>query len=267
MFPDFQMLGRTISTYPLLAVAGVILAGVSACSVAKKRGYDDNVMIVFLLISGIGVFVGSHLLYGIINIRYIIALIQNRFQIIGSVRDLFEVLSLLFGGSVFYGGLIGGLITGALYCRIKVLEFGVYSAMAAPSIPLLHAFGRIGCFLGGCCYGVESRFGFIYTRSLVDGANGISRFPIQLVESLLNVSLYLLLRKLLDSKRFESCLLPLYLIIYPTGRFILEFWRGDSFRGFIFGLSTSQFISLPLLLFAVIMLIRRSGDRLSTIKD
>ena len=60
--------------------------------------------------------------------------------------------------------------------------------------------------------------------------------------------LFIVLWRLLEAKKQKGRLFLIYLLIYPVGRFILEFFRGDEYRGFIFGLSTSQFISI--LLFA-----------------
>ena len=264
MFPSFDLFGRTINMYPVMAVTGLLISGAYACRIARKRGYDDNVMIMFLLIAGVGLLAGAHILYGITNIRYIITLLRTGFSGIDSVGKLFDVLAFLFGGSVFYGGLIGGTIAAALYAKRKNLDFREYSDMASPAVPLFHSFGRIGCFLGGCCYGVESRFGFTYTRSLIESANHVSRFPIQLVESLYNVALFLILSKLLARGTMKFRLFPLYITLYTAGRFVLEFWRGDEIRGHIFGLSTSQFISILLFATAIVVLAaqnRSSGNR------
>ena len=63
----------------------------------------------------------------------------------------------------------------------------------APIIPLFHFFGRIGCFLSGCCYGIESKIGFTYKYSLVESANNVNRFPIQLVEVSYNMIIFVVL--------------------------------------------------------------------------
>jgi phosphatidylglycerol:prolipoprotein diacylglycerol transferase len=90
---------------------------------------------------------------------------------------------------------------------------------------------------------------------LVEAANGVRRFPIQLVEAGLNLLLFFLLWYLFKKEKLQQRLLYLYFLIYPIIRFTLEFFRGDSYRGFLFGLSTSQLISILLFLYAVIMLV------------
>ncbi len=248
MFPSFILFGKEIGTYTLMAIAGMLTAGWFACRAAKRRGLDSNDMLVTLLIAAIGILVGSHLLYGLTNLPVMITLIRDPGRI-ESFRHLLQWLFYLFGGGVFYGGLIGGLVAGTLYLRRKQLPIGPFADIAAPAIALFHCFGRIGCFLGGCCYGIEWEHGITYTNALVPQANGVPRLPVQLVESGYNLFLFLLLAYLLRRGRLPGRLLALYLCCYPAGRFALEWLRADELRGFLFGLSTSQWISI--LLFAV----------------
>ena len=105
-------------------------------------------------------------------------------------------MATIWGGSVFYGGLLGGILAGAVYLRRKGAALGLWASLTAPAIPLFHVFGRVGCFLGGCCYGLPSAWGFVYRYSPVAEANGVSRFPVQLVEAAWNLVLFLLLARL-----------------------------------------------------------------------
>ena len=95
---------------------------------------------------------------------------------------------------------------------------------------------------------MESDIGFVYHHAISAGANGVRRFPVQLVEMGLNFALFWLMFIWLRKGKHKGRLMQWYLLIYPVYRFILEFFRGDDYRGFIFGLSTSQFISLLILL-------------------
>ena len=259
MFPYFVLFSKQISMYTVMALIGGFLSGYIACKLIKKRGYNDNNMIVLLLISVIGVIVGGHILYGITNINKLYLFIIH----IGNTPDIktfFLALADIFGGSVFYGGLIGGILAGFIYIKKKKLPIDIFSDIATIIIPLFHFFGRIGCFLVGCCYGVESHIGFTYHHSLIETANHVNRFPIQLVEATYNLGLFFLLFYLYKKDKFKGKLLGLYLIIYPVGRFIFEFFRGDEYRGFLFGLSTSQIISILLLFVGIFILIRKEKD-------
>lgn len=261
MLPTFELFGREFSMYAVCAVVGVLFALFVPYFMAKKRGYDEVKMLFVMLIAMASSLIGSHLLYGVVNYKLFITAIKNLDKIT-SFDMLIEWISEIFGGAVYYGGLITGIIGGWIYLKKTEKNTAPYADMGAVAIPLFHGFGRIGCFLGGCCYGVPSACGFTYHNALIEAANGVSRFPVQLVESALNFMLFFLLLSLFRKGRAPGKLIFLYLIIYPIYRFILEFFRGDTYRGFIGFLSTSQIVSILLIIFAVIMLIvtrKRNG--------
>jgi len=135
------------------------------------------------------------------------------------------------GVGVLYGGLFGGLAFALLYIRRKKLDFVDVTDILVPPLLLFFTFGRFGCFFAGCCHGLPADWGY----------NGI--IPVQLFEAgftLLFMTILLILR---PERKQPGILLPLYLMVYAVGRFILEFFRGDIGRG-VFLLSTSQWISL-----------------------
>lgn len=244
MFPGFTIFGHFISMYGIMAVVGIFAAFPLSIHWYKKRTGDDFSLIFVYLFAAIGAFVGMHLLYGITNISYWGELLKAK-----DFMDFLQRVGIIFGGGVFYGGLFGAIAAGMISIKVQKLPVDIATDCIAPSIAMFHGFARIGCFLGGCCYGVESDFGFVYEHSLVEAADGVRRFPVQLCESAFEFALFFLLWALLRNNKLKGRLVLLYLMIYPVGRFILEFWRGDAIRGFIFGMSTSQFISI--ILFAV----------------
>lgn len=245
MFPAITIFGRTIGTYALMALIGALVSGFFFCRLIRKRGLNDNPAIVFMLLVALGVMAGGAFLYALVNL--------GDFPRDLKLFGLFKAFTNLFGGSVFYGGLIGGLITGTVVIKVMKLDFLTYSSCMAPIIPLFHAFARVGCFLGGCCYGVVSEFGFVvHGNPYVPFINGISRFPVQLLESGLNLILsavlFYLLKKSEKSEKLKSSMLRIYLMSYACIRIFTEFFRGDIYRGFIGPLSTSQFISIIILI-------------------
>ena len=250
MFPSFDILGRTFYSYSVMAAVGLLIAGVFICRQAGKRGLDTNRVIILLLLICVGIMAGGHILYGITNFDKL-----RLFKEVTDVRSFFQTVGTIFGGSVFYGGLIGGAATGFVSARIMKLETKPCMDIIAPGIPLFHSFARVGCFLGGCCYGVECDIGFTYTNSLSAAANGVSRFPVQLLEAGGNVVIFLILWYLLEKGKLRGRLLSLYLILYPILRFLDEFLRGDAIRGFVGPLSTSQFISILLFIVGITTMI------------
>jgi len=247
MFPHLVLFGKAISLYQIFAILGYFVSGIYACLVCRKNGRDDNNAIIFFLVIAVGVLLGAHLLYGILNFRLILYVIENISKV-NSLKLAFEIFIEIFGGSIFYGGLLGGLLAAAIYFR-KNPENKFLADIVAPSIPLFHFFGRIGCFLSGCCYGIESFFGFTSYHSPIESANGVSRFPVQLLEALFNLGLFFILDYLRKKEFFKNRIVFVYLAAYSAGRFLLEFLRGDSYRGFLLGLSTSQIISILIFCF------------------
>ena len=241
MFPGFELFGKYISSYSILVLAGVFTAGPFAMSQYRKRTGDSYDMLIVLLFSAIGAVVGGTLLYGVTNVQYWYLLFEAE-----SFERFAKLLYMIFGGSVFYGGLLGAMGVAAIVIRCRRLSFADVTDCAAPAAPLFHCWGRIGCFLAGCCYGVESDFGFVYEHASVEQANGVRRFPVQLAEALCLLIIFIVLWQLLKKGRLKGKLFAAYLLIYAPTRFVLEFFRGDDYRGFIFGLSTSQLISVAI---------------------
>lgn len=254
MFPSINIFGTDISTYTIMVLIGIIVCGLYIVKTCKNKNIDDNEIISLLLFSSIGVFVGGHLLYAITRLDLII-LFLSKIEKVTSFHLLLQCLIEIFGGSVFYGGLIGGLFVAHFYMKRKKIKFEETSDLCTPIIPLFHAFGRIGCFLVGCCYGIESRFGFVYKYSPNILTNHVTRFPIQLVEAGFNLILFIVLNNLYKNNKFKGNLIYIYLISYSILRFIIEFFRGDSYRGFVFGISTSQFISIVIFIFSIVIII------------
>lgn len=253
MLPVISIFGKEIYTYAVMAGLGAILAGVYACRIAKKRFWEDDTMLVMMLFSALGAFIGGALLYAITNIDVVVVLFKN-IHLINSFEKFINAIKIVFGGSVFYGGLIGGMIAGVIYIKAKKKSVAEYSDIVAPAIPLFHSFGRIGCFLGGCCFGLESSLGFHYeNHPLLPILNGSTRFPIQLVEAFINLMLFFLLATLLKKNISKNRLLCVYLFLYSIERFIIEYFRGDGYRGYLFGLSTSQIVSVILFVLSIVI--------------
>ena len=265
MYPTVDIFGHTIGSYAICASIGLFLCViVGYLLIREKKGVVIDDIIVTAVIIAVGMVIGGHVVFGITNIPGIINLFRNM-----SDYTFFDFMTQLFGvylgGMVFYGGLLGGIA--GLYITCRFTQFGhsdVMYDMFAVCVPLFHFFGRIGCFLGGCCYGVECKFGFtVHGNTLNPGVNDVNRFPVQLVEAGCNLIIFVIIHTLHRKKKFKQRLLIVYFYIYPVVRFVLEYFRGDEIRGFLMGLSTSQIISILLLGFAIIFtvndLVKRKG--------
>ncbi|MBF0518458.1 MAG: prolipoprotein diacylglyceryl transferase [Nitrospirae bacterium] len=177
----------------------------------------------------------------------------------------------LRGGFVFFGGLLGTL--GVLLILITVSKMKLYPFLdiVCVYIPLAHSFGRIGCFLAGCCFGmvcngplcIEYPLGsHAYREQIREGLINYTShlslpvFPVQIVESIGNLCIFCVLYIIYKKGGFKNgTIVKAYLITYSLVRFFLEFLRGDTLRGMYFGFSTSQYISAVIVAVIVISII------------
>lgn len=176
-------------------------------------------------------------------------------------------MNYLFGGLVFYGGLIGAFLGIFCYCKQYHLSYVSYMDVFAPLIPFVHGIGRIGCFCSGCCYGIEYHGPFAIQfpyNEAVPQLSQVPRFPVQLLEALMNFLLCGILFCLMKKKNLRNGrLMGIYLIYYSIARFLLEMLRGDKIRGSISIFSTSQLISLILLPVGIVLVRGKWVENLS----
>lgn len=252
MIPVFEIFGKTFSAYMILALIGYLVTIFIMIKIAIKNKLDEFHILYILLFAAIGILIGGHTLYGITNIELIVKLIKKP-NIITSFKVFIDYMMIIFGGSVFYGGMIGSVLVAYIYIKIKNISCSQYMGTAVMAIPLFHFFGRVGCFLSGCCYGVEWEHGVTYHYSVIEQANGVPRFPVQLIEAGINAVLFFLLLFIYNRRKSKVNTFYTYFLIYPICRFLLEFLRGDKYRGFLFGLSTSQIISIILIIVTLVI--------------
>jgi phosphatidylglycerol:prolipoprotein diacylglycerol transferase len=230
MFNDLLKIGPvTIHGYGLMIGIGILCALLGADKRAKSKGLNASIIYSLGISALIIGFVCAKLLYCIVDIG---EFMNNPMAVLSG------------NGFVVYGGLIGGILTAAFCCKFKKVSFLKYFDLAAPSIALAQGFGRIGCFLAGCCYGREtdSCIGIVFHKSLF-APNQIRLIPTQLISSAGNflIAIILLLYDRKGSRSGKTG--ALYLALYSVGRFVIEFFRND-YRGNVGMLSTSQFISI-----------------------
>lgn len=258
MHPIFHIGPFPLPAYGSIIAIGLVLGIILATFLANQYGYMKFDVILSTILASVGIMVGAKLLY---MLTVIPSIIQHASY---SKEHVPEVISYLFGGYVFYGGLIGALIAYNYYCKGMHYSFLRFSNIIAPSIPLVHAFGRIGCFMGGCCYGIHYDGPLSVTfpkNEFVESLGTEPRFPVQLLEAAINFLLFLVLFTYAKKKvRKDGCMLGIYFICYAIIRFSLEFLRGDVERGILFGVSTSQWISLILIPIGIWLLKRTPSE-------
>lgn len=165
------------------------------------------------------------------------------------------------GGFVFYGAVPTGLAAYFISCRAFDVPAPSLLDATVPGIALGHALGRVGCFLGGCCFGREHEglFSVRFTDPLAPAAHPpVGRHPVQLYEAAGLVLLAIAFSLAPRSTRAEGSRALLYVIAYGVLRLFMELaFRGDAVRGVAFGLlSTSTTLALLSIGAAVVVYVR-----------
>ncbi|MEZ6059821.1 MAG: prolipoprotein diacylglyceryl transferase [Planctomycetaceae bacterium] len=255
--------GVPLFGYGLMLFVGFASGTLLATRRARQVGLDPNVvwdLTMWLLIPGI---IGARVIY----------LLQNWQRVVGGKAGMDAVLAtvnLTDGGIVFYGCVIGGVIGAITFCRrrnIRILQLG---DVVIPSLMLGLGFGRIGCFLYGCCFGGPCSlpwavrfppdsltFQKLVERGTIppDAAATIPLHPTQIYSSILAFSLAAFLTWYFRHRPFEGAVLALGCTIYPINRFVLEVIRDDEPARMGTGLTFSQLMSIGIFLTGCGMLI------------
>jgi len=177
------------------------------------------------------------------------------------IKSLWEVLQYWKGGIVFYGGVIGATVAFFIYWRLRPFPLRPYMDVLAPSIAIGTMFGRLGCFLNGCCYGRVSELpwavsfpmpsppwlhhhelGMIPERAV----QSLAIHPTQIYSAIDGLVLLLLLSAFFPLRRRDGEVAALLMVTYAITRFLIEFLRNDD--GAFVAALVSQTISVALFL-------------------
>jgi len=242
----------TIHTYGFLIACGFLVA----LSLAKRLAIRSKLNVEKTLDLGfwcmfVG-FIGARLLY--IITRF------NDFAV-----DPLAVFKIWEGGLVFFGGPLTAIPFAIWYAKKHEIPIWKTLDVFTPGLAVAHAFGRLGCFSAGCCYGkpTDGPFGVRFHSDLVAlQYRGIPLHPTQLYESFSLFILFAGLMYIYKKRVFDGQVALSYLLIYPIIRSVIETFRGDLIRGFVVDgvLSTSQFISILVFIGAAVVFRKRAID-------
>jgi phosphatidylglycerol---prolipoprotein diacylglyceryl transferase len=248
----FTLFGHdTIPIYGfgIMLVLAFLIAPGLAWRRAKREGLDPDVildMAFWIFVSGL---IGARTFY---CIEY-----WGR-----DIHNLWEALQYWNGGIVYYGSAIGAAIGFFAYRWFHPFPIRPYLDAVAPSIAVGNFFGRLGCFLNGCCFGDPCRLPWAVSfpansvpwehqkaLGLIDSQalHSLPVHPTQLYSALDGLVLFLLLTAYYPLRRRDGEVMGLLMLAYPVTRILIEFLRDDE-GVFFAGMTISQIISLLLLL-------------------
>ena len=248
MYPSLLTVGTfTIHTYGVCIALGALLGILLISREARHQGYNQQQILdlaFYLLIAAI---IGSRVFYIVLNVNYYL-------------DHPLEIVMIWRGGLVFYGGFIFAFVTCFFYLKKQQLPFLKTCDILAPGLALGEAFGRIGCFFAGCCYGTSTNlpWAVIFNHSQSLAKIGVPLHPTQLYASLKALIVFAVLMSFRKFKKGDGQIIWLYSLLYALGRLIIEPFRGDERGLMIFGTftltKTIALIFVPVALFMVVYL-------------
>jgi len=256
MFPELFRIGSfPINTYGVFLALAFLCAILIAVKLAARDGLPREKIYDLSLWMLLASLIGSKVLMLFTEPEYR----DHPLQLIS--------LDFLRSGGVFYGGLLGAIVTGYFLMKRYKLPWWKTADACAPGIAVGNFFGRLGCFSAGCCWGKPTTlpWGVKFTElghEITGVPIDVALHPTQLYESFSMLIVFFFLLWLHKHKRFSGQVILLYALLYSIIRFLIEFLRDDP-RGDLFGLttrtglSTSQLISIVVGIGALILLIIR----------
>ncbi len=230
----------TVYSYGFMIALGILAAFYVALRKSRKLGLDSDKLSSLFMWVILASFVGGKIFFFLEDIdKYI--------------SDPSLIARAMRGGFVFYGSLIFAIPTIIWWLKKEKVKVRPFLDVLAFAGPIVHSIGRIGCFMAGCCHGkvCDSFLGVTFTHpdSLANPKN-VPLYPTQLFDIVVNLVILVTVYYIEKKQKFEGQLFLIYLMMYGVGRSIVELFRGDDARGFLFGglLSHSQFIAILIIL-------------------
>ena len=234
----FNIGSLRIEYYGLIMAFAMILGVIVACLNAKKRGLKSNdILILACYVLPLAV-IGARIYYFIFSLD--------------NYDSFWQIFEIWNGGLAIYGGVIGGALGVMLYCLIHKKNFFAVADIAAPSLILGQAIGRIGCFFAGCCYGIEVTNDAHMWFPLSTQINGVWHYSTFFYESFCNFLVFAALMIVLylgKNIKEYGVVMSLYFILYGIGRAWIEALRGDSL--YLGAIKVSQLLSILLIIAGV----------------
>lgn len=246
MYPELINIGGySIYSYGFCIMFGVFLGFLYLYWHRSKFIPNSDKISGLMLLCFVSVFVGGKVFFFLEKPGYYIENPSAFFENLGQ-------------GFVFYGSFlftIPALIWWLRKNKYPLLYSFDFIGIAGA---LVHGFGKIGCFLAGCCHGkvCSPKWGVVFNHSkTVADPSGVPLYPVQLWDSIMILSIVLIMIFYRSRKKFDGELFLIYTLLYAIGRFVTENYRGDDARGFLFNgaITHSQFIALLLIIAAGIL--------------
>jgi phosphatidylglycerol:prolipoprotein diacylglycerol transferase len=222
----FQFGPFTVTSYGFMVALGIVVGLLVVLHAGKRRGMDTDTLLdlaLYMIVAGV---IGSRVAYVFLEWD------QHG-------ADPLSVLRIWDGGLSFFGALALCLVVLIWFVRRRGLSLTRVGDIVVLGVAAGYPFGRVGCFLNGCCYGLPTNHVFGVTFPFDE----MARHPTQLYSVGFGVVIFLVVWALSRNRPFDGSIMWLFLVLYGGYRFLIDFWRVSPPSG-IEALTVGQLISL-----------------------
>ena len=220
----------TIYSYGLMLAIAVVVSTLLLAYDAHRSNINADIIFDLVFWAVIGGIVGARMFYVALNYPFF-------------MKHPNEIIMIQNGGLAWQGGLILGSIVVVQFIKLKKLPLSPMLDILVPYLALGQSFGRIGCFLNGCCYGR------VFDGGIYFPVHDATLYPTQLYLSVGYLIIFIILNQYKRFSEMPGLVFASYLILASSLRFGVEFFRADH-EILFFGLSIFQFVCFGILLFA-----------------
>ncbi|MBV1759324.1 MAG: prolipoprotein diacylglyceryl transferase [Dethiosulfatibacter sp.] len=230
----FEIFGISIMWYGILIALGVLIGALLALRQARRIGFKEEDLIDVIMIGIPVAIIGARLYYVLFNLDYY-------------SNNPGDILNVRGGGLAIHGGIMAAVLAGAIFCKIRKVNFWQIADITAPSFIIAQGIGRWGNFINQEAYGVETTLPW---GILIDGK---TVHPTFLYESIWSFMVFFFLVWFRNRHhKFDGQIFALYMILYSTARFFIEGLRTDSL--YLGNFRVAQLVSLALVITGIVLL-------------
>ncbi len=230
------MIKTDLPIYSLVILIAFLSNIVVICNISFKKNRFNYDLLYLLIFEHIGMIIGAKIY------SYLLDPAKYNYQ--------FNILKVGFSS---VGAVIGIIIMSIIYIKLFKINIKTIIETFICSIPLIYSIGKIGCFLTGCCYGIyyNGPFSITYHYS-PNNNNGISLFPIQLLESIVFFIIFIITYKIVINNKISNKTVGIITILIFISKFLLDFLRYTHMNSLI---TFNQIICIPFILIGFLLIV------------
>lgn len=229
------MIKTNLPIYSLIILIAFLINIIVICNISYKKNRFNYDLLYLLIFEHIGMIIGAKVY------SYFLDPAKYNYQF-----NIYKV------GFSSVGAVIGIIIMSIIYIKLFKINVKTIIETFICSVPLVYSIGKIACFLTGCCYGINYNGPFSITYHYSpNNNNGISLFPVQILESIVFFIIFIITYKIVIKNKISNKTVGTITIAIFVSKFLLDFLRYTHMNNII---SFNQIICIPFILIGLLLI-------------